>query len=96
MSGKSLMNGGEESYSGVVPTKQPNKGEKSRAEVVEGRPLAKENTQESNPNRTQGRRNRAKWARACAGGNKTLPRQYPRQEPCALAVPARVCAGGGE
>jgi len=57
MSGKSLMNGGEESYSGIVPTKQPNKSEKSRAEVVEGRPLAKENTQESNPNRTQGRRN---------------------------------------
>ena len=46
MSGKSFVNGGGESYSGVVPTKQPNKSEKSPAEVVEGRPLAKENTQE--------------------------------------------------
>ncbi len=42
MSGKSLMHGGEESYSGVVPTKQPNKSERSPAEAVEGRPLTKE------------------------------------------------------
>jgi hypothetical protein len=38
MSGKSLMHDGEESYCGVVPAKQPNKGEKSPAEAVEGRP----------------------------------------------------------
>jgi RNA-directed DNA polymerase len=55
MSGKSLVNGGEESYSGVVPTKQPNKGERSPAEGAEGRPLTKENTQESNPCRTPSR-----------------------------------------
>ena len=55
MSGKSLMHGGEESYSGVVPAKQPNKSEESRAEAVEGRPLTKENTQEPNPCRTPSR-----------------------------------------
>jgi hypothetical protein len=55
MSGKSLMHGGEESYSGVVPTKQLNKSERSPAEVVEGRPLTKENTQEPNPYRTPSR-----------------------------------------
>jgi hypothetical protein len=46
MSGKSFMNGGGESYSGVIPGKQPNKSEISPAEVVEERPQAKENTQE--------------------------------------------------
>jgi RNA-directed DNA polymerase len=55
MSGKSLMHGGGESYSGVVPTKQPNQSERSPAEVVEGRPLTKENTQEPNPRRTPSR-----------------------------------------
>ena len=55
MSGKTLMHGGEESYCGVVPTKQPNKSERSPAEVVEGRPQTKENTQEPNPCRTPSR-----------------------------------------
>jgi len=55
MSGKSLMDGGGESYSGVVPAKQPNKGGRPSAEVVEERPLAKENTEQSNPGRTQSR-----------------------------------------
>jgi hypothetical protein len=55
MSGKSLMHDGEESYRGVVPTKQPNKSEKSPAEVVEGRSRTKENTQEPNLCRMQSR-----------------------------------------
>jgi RNA-directed DNA polymerase len=55
MSGKSLTHGGGESYCGIVPAKQPNNSERSPAEVVEGRPQAKENTQQSNPCRTQGR-----------------------------------------
>jgi RNA-directed DNA polymerase len=55
MSSKSLVNGGGESYCGVVPTKQPNKGDGSPAEVVEGRPQAKENTQRPNPCRTPSR-----------------------------------------
>ena len=55
MSDKSTMHGDGESYSGVVPTKQPNKGGKPQAEVVEERPLAKENTEQSNPGRTQSR-----------------------------------------
>ena len=55
MSGKTLMHGGGESYSGVVPSKQPNKGGRPSAEDVEGRPLAKENTEQSNQRRTQSR-----------------------------------------
>ena len=57
MSDKSLMHDGEESYCGVVPTKQPNKSERSPAEVVEGRWQTKENTQEPNPCRTRSREN---------------------------------------
>jgi group II intron reverse transcriptase/maturase len=52
MSHKSPMHGGGESYSGIIPAKQPNKSEKSPAEVVEGRPLTKENTWQPNLLRT--------------------------------------------
>ena len=55
MSGKALMNGSEESYCGVVPAKQPNKGGGPPAEVVEERPQTEENTQEPNLCRTQRR-----------------------------------------
>ena len=55
MSGKSFMNGDGESYCGIVPTKQPNKGDGSPAEVVEGRPKTKENTQRPNLCRTPSR-----------------------------------------
>src|SRR5205809_7224937 len=52
MSHKSSMHGGGESYSGVVPAKQPNKSGQPPAEAVEGRPLTKENTPEPNWHRT--------------------------------------------
>ena len=55
MSDKTLMHGGGESYSGIVPAEQPNKSGRPPAEVVEGRPLTKENTQEPNPCRTPSR-----------------------------------------
>jgi RNA-directed DNA polymerase len=55
MSAKSLAHGSGESYCGVVPTKQPNKSERSPAEAVEGRPQTKENTRKSNPHRTPSR-----------------------------------------
>ena len=55
MSDKALMHGGGESYSGVVPTKQPNKSGRPPAEVAEGRPLTKENTRQPNPCRTPSR-----------------------------------------
>jgi RNA-directed DNA polymerase len=55
MSHKSSMHGGGESYSVIVPTKQPNKGGEPQAEVVEGRALTKENTPEPNSNRTPSR-----------------------------------------
>ena len=55
MSDKTHMDGDGESYSGVVPAKQPNKGGRPSAEVVEGRPLTKENAEQSNQRRTQSR-----------------------------------------
>ena len=55
MSYKTHMYGGGESYSGVVPAKQPNKGGRPSAEVVEGRPLTEENTGQSNRRRTPSR-----------------------------------------
>ena len=55
MSDKSLAYGRGESYDGIVPTKQPNKGGEPSAEVAEGRPLTKENTPPSNPCRTPSR-----------------------------------------
>ena len=58
MSGKSITNGSGESYSDVVPTKQPNKSDSSPAEVVEGRSLTKENTRQPNLGRTPSRETR--------------------------------------
>ena len=55
MSYKAQMNGSGESYSGIVPTKQPNEGQGGPQEVVEGRPLTKENMEEPNSCRTQSR-----------------------------------------
>src|SRR5437016_9578160 len=52
MSHKSSMHEGGESYSGTVLTKQPNQSGIPPAEVVEGRPLTKENTSEPNSCRT--------------------------------------------
>ena len=52
MSHKTSMDEGGESYSGIVPAKQPNKSGQPPAEVVEGRPLTKENTPEPNSHQT--------------------------------------------
>ena len=52
MSDKSHMYGGGESYSGIVPSKQPNEDRGGSQEVVEGRPPTKENTGEPNSRRT--------------------------------------------
>jgi len=51
------MNGGGESYSGVVPTKRSNEGQGGPQEIVEGRPLTKENMGQPNSNRTPSRGN---------------------------------------
>lgn len=55
MSNKTRMNGGEESYSGVVPAKQPNEGLGRSKEAVEGRALTKENMEQPDSYRTPGR-----------------------------------------
>ncbi len=55
MSNKPQMNDGGESNSGVVPAKQPNEGTGGPKEVVEERPLTKENMDEPNSCRSQNR-----------------------------------------
>jgi RNA-directed DNA polymerase len=55
MSYKAQMNGGGESYSGIIPAKQPNEGRGGPKEDVEGRPLTKENMEEPNSYRTPSR-----------------------------------------
>ncbi len=50
------MNANEKSDKIVVPVKQPNKGGKTSAEVVEGRVLAKGNSQQTAADWTQGQR----------------------------------------
>ncbi len=55
MSHNSSMYGGRESYSGVVPAKPPNNTRTLVAEEAEGRPLTKENTDQSNSRRAQDR-----------------------------------------
>src|ERR1039457_3403449 len=57
MSHKAHMHGGRESHSGIVPTKRSNEGRGGPKEIVEGRPLTKENAEEPNPNRTPSREN---------------------------------------
>lgn len=57
MSYKTREQGNGESYSGVVPRKQPNESQGGQKEAVEGRPLAKENSPEPNSNRTPSRGN---------------------------------------
>ena len=54
-SDKTQMNGSGESYSGVVPAKQPNGGRGGPQEAVEGRALTKENMGEPNSCRTPSR-----------------------------------------
>jgi RNA-directed DNA polymerase len=56
MSDKSHMNSNGESYSVIVPAKQPNKSGRPPAEAVEGRALTKENMDQPNSHRTQRRR----------------------------------------
>jgi hypothetical protein len=70
MSDKTHMHGNGESYSGVVPTKQPNKSGQPPAEAVEGRPLTKENMDQPNQHRTRRR------ASHCIAVTKR--RQHPR------------------
>jgi RNA-directed DNA polymerase len=55
MSYKTQMYGHGESHSGIVPTRRSNAGQGGPKEIVEGRPLTKENAVEPNPHRTQSR-----------------------------------------
>lgn len=75
MSSESHMNGDGESHSGIVPAKRSNEGRGGPKEIVEGRPLTKENAEEPNPCRTQSRASGSSGldrVREAAKGNKQL------------------------
>lgn len=75
MSDKSHVNGGGESNSGVVAAKQPNESLGGPQEVVERRPLTKENRGQSNSGRTQNRESEPSGldrVRQAAKGDKEL------------------------
>lgn len=55
MSDKTHAHDSRESHSGIVPMKRSNEGKGGPKENVEGRPLAKENAEQSNPYRAQNR-----------------------------------------
>ena len=55
MSSKTHRHGDGESHNGIVPTKRSNAGRGGPKEIVEGRPLTKENAEEPTPCRTQSR-----------------------------------------
>ena len=55
MSYKTHVHGDRESHSGIVPAKRSNEGRGGPKEIVEGRPLTKENAEEPDPHRTPSR-----------------------------------------
>lgn len=75
MSHKTQMNGSGESYSAIVPTKQPNESQGGPKEAVEERALTKENAGQPNSNRTPSRDNGSSGldrVRQAAKGNEQL------------------------
>jgi group II intron reverse transcriptase/maturase len=75
MSYKTQMNGNRESHSGIVPAKRSNEGLGGPKEIVEGRPLTKENAEEPTPCRTPSRENGSSGldrVRQAAKGDKQL------------------------
>jgi hypothetical protein len=62
MSDKSTMHGSGESYSGVVPAKQPNKGGRPQAEVVEeGRWPRRTRNSQASAGRRSGKAGQTGW-----------------------------------
>jgi len=75
MSDKTHMNDGGESYSAIVPAKRSNESQGGPQEIVEGRALTKENTEQPNSYRTPSRGSGPSGldrVRQAAKGNKQL------------------------
>ena len=74
------MNDDGESYGEIVPTKQPNKGEGSPAEAVEGRTPTKDNTPQPNLRQTpswESRPSRLERVRETARKDVRFAAQHP-------------------
>jgi hypothetical protein len=89
-----MMHGAEKSDLAVVAGKSPNKAGQPGAEVMEPRAGAKENVTQRNTHRTQSRERVLHSLGRIRQAAITLDVKHPRQEPSALAAPARICAGG--
>jgi hypothetical protein len=89
MRSQSHRHGGGESYSGVIPAKQPNEGRGGPKEVVEGRPLTEENMGQSNSCHSVTRR---QTAHCTNPGGRTQSRE---REPSGLDVCGKQPRGMG-
>ena len=86
----------EESSSGIVPAKCPNKSVRPLAEGMEGRPLAKENTLQQPRSGLSARIDGCAGCGVCGREARRFSRAMdPRWEPDAVVPRVRVCAGGG-
>ena len=83
----------EESDHAVVPVNRPNKEGLPLAEVGEERAWRKENVLRSSTSPTLSGIPRVPRARRRTKGHRLFV-THPSEEPCALAVRARICAGG--
>ena len=83
----------EESDQAIVPVNQPNKQERSWAEVGEGRAWRKENVVRSSTSPTPSGTTRVPRARRRAKGHRLFV-THPSEEPYALVARVRICAGG--
>ncbi len=81
----------EKSDLAVVAGKLPNKSGRPDAEATEPRAGAKENAEQRNTRRTQGRES---VLQPLGRIRHAFDVKHPRQEPSALAAHARICAGG--
>ncbi len=72
------MNGGGESYSGIVPANRSNEGQGGPQEIEEGRPLTKENMGQPNSNRTPSRGNEPNGPTVCGRPRRRFAAIHPR------------------
>jgi len=86
----------EESDCAVVPMKQPNKGARASAEVVEGRAQAKENDAGPDTSPTQCGERVSQGLGGVRQAIVCFDVSHPRQEPYAVIPLVRICAGGGQ
>jgi hypothetical protein len=91
-----MMHGRGKSDSAIVAVKPANKAVLTAAERVEPRAGAKGNVRQQSTCRAQYRESVSQALERIRQAAEAACRYDPRQEPYALKVHVRICAGGGE